>query len=76
MDSEKQKRLEKAGWTVGTSAEFLGLSAEEQQAAEAKSDAERECAMGFLNVLVTDDLMVRMTSENGDSLLRKCVTGL
>jgi len=29
MDKAKQKRLEAAGWTVGTAAEFLGLSDEE-----------------------------------------------
>jgi len=29
MDKAKQKRLEAAGWKVGTAAEFLGLSDEE-----------------------------------------------
>ena len=29
MDTSKRKRLEKAGWKVGTAEEFLNLSAEE-----------------------------------------------
>ena len=29
MDATKKKRLERAGWTVGSAAEFLKLSAEE-----------------------------------------------
>jgi DNA-binding transcriptional regulator YiaG len=29
MDKAKQKRLEAAGWTVGSAADFLGLSEEE-----------------------------------------------
>ena len=29
MDRKKQKRLEKAGWRVGSASEFLGLSAAE-----------------------------------------------
>lgn len=36
MDKKKQKRLEKAGWRVGTAAEFLGMSAAEAQLVEMK----------------------------------------
>ena len=31
MDRKKQKRLEAAGWRVGSATEFLGLSAAEEQ---------------------------------------------
>jgi DNA-binding XRE family transcriptional regulator len=34
MDRAKQKRVEAAGWRVGSAAEFLGLSAEEVQLVE------------------------------------------
>jgi ribosome-binding protein aMBF1 (putative translation factor) len=34
MDARKRKRLEAAGWRVGSAADFLGLSAEEAQLVE------------------------------------------
>lgn len=34
MDRKKQKRLEAAGWQVGSPAEFLGLTSEEEQLVE------------------------------------------
>ena len=40
MDAKKKERLEKAGWTVGTAKEFLGLSDEEAKAIDEKLDAE------------------------------------
>lgn len=36
MKSEKRKRLEKAGWTVGDAADFLQLSTEEARFVELK----------------------------------------
>lgn len=36
MDKSKQTRLEKAGWKVGTTAEFLDLSPQEQRYVELK----------------------------------------
>jgi transcriptional regulator with XRE-family HTH domain len=45
MDLAKRKRLEAAGWTVGSAADFLGLSPEESVYVELKlrlSDALRE----------------------------------
>jgi len=36
MDTAKRKRLEKAGWKVGTASEFLNLSAEEAAYVEVK----------------------------------------
>jgi len=41
MKSEKKKRLEAAGWRVGTASEFLGLSAEETALVELKLDLAR-----------------------------------
>jgi ribosome-binding protein aMBF1 (putative translation factor) len=34
MSAQKRRRLEAAGWTVGSAAEFLGLSAEEAAVVE------------------------------------------
>jgi len=45
MDREKRKRLEAAGWAVGSTAEFLGLPSEEMVYIEVRarlSDALRE----------------------------------
>jgi DNA-binding XRE family transcriptional regulator len=36
MDAGKRKKLERAGWTVGSAEEFLGLSAEEAAFVELK----------------------------------------
>ena len=36
MNSGKKKRLESAGWKVGTASEFLGLSQEEARIVEMK----------------------------------------
>jgi len=44
MDNRKRVRLEKAGWTVGSSEEFLGLSREESAYLELKYNLARELA--------------------------------
>ena len=36
MDARKRRRLEQAGWTAGSTADFLGLSAEEAALVEMK----------------------------------------
>ena len=36
MNAAKRKKLESAGWKIGTAGEFLGLSAEEAQLVEMK----------------------------------------
>ena len=41
MDEAKRKKLEDAGWKVGTVAEFLGLTPEESAEVEARVAAER-----------------------------------
>lgn len=52
MDAKKRKRLEKAGWRVGSAADFLGLSEEETALVEmrlalSQSLKERRLASGF-----------------------------
>lgn len=36
MDSTKRKRLERAGWSVGSASEFLGLTSVEEELVEMK----------------------------------------
>lgn len=36
MNAQKRRRLEKAGWKLGSATEFLGLSAEEEAVVEVK----------------------------------------
>lgn len=57
MDSRKRVRLEKAGWKVGSTEEFLGLSAEESAYLELKHNLARELvekrnALGLSQVAV------------------------
>jgi predicted metal-binding transcription factor (methanogenesis marker protein 9) len=42
MDASKRKRLEKAGWKVGSAQEFLNLSAEEAAYIEVKLNLAKE----------------------------------
>lgn len=41
MNKEKQQRLQNAGWTIGTSADFLKLSKEEEQKIEKRIEEHR-----------------------------------
>jgi ribosome-binding protein aMBF1 (putative translation factor) len=57
MESAKRIRLEKAGWKVGTTKEFLGLSKEEAAYIElkynlAKAFSERRKSLGLSQVAV------------------------
>ena len=57
MDSAKRARLEKAGWTVGTAKDFLGLSPEEAAYIElkfnlAKAFSEKRRSLGLSQVAV------------------------
>jgi len=57
MDSAKRARLEKAGWRVGTTKEFLGLSQEEAAYIElkfnlAKAFSEKRRSLGLSQVAV------------------------
>lgn len=42
MKDAKRVRLERAGWTVGTTAEFLGMSREEEELVELRVALARE----------------------------------
>jgi ribosome-binding protein aMBF1 (putative translation factor) len=55
MKPEKRKRLEAAGWRVGTVSEFLGLTAEEAALIELKLDLAR--------AVKTERLRRRLTQE-------------
>ena len=57
MDSAKRARLEKAGWKVGTTKDFLGLSPEEAAYVEfkfnlAKAFSEKRKSLGLSQVAV------------------------
>jgi ribosome-binding protein aMBF1 (putative translation factor) len=57
MDSAKRARLEKAGWTVGTTKDFLKLSPEEAAYVElkfnlAKAFSEKRKSLGLSQVAV------------------------
>ena len=45
MDAAKRKRLEKAGWKVGTAQEFLDLSPEEAAYVEVKLNLAKQLSM-------------------------------
>jgi len=57
MDSTKRARLEKAGWKIGTTTEFLGLSKEESAYLElkfnlAKAFSQKRKSLGLSQVAV------------------------
>lgn len=61
MKPEKKKRLEAAGWRVGTASEFLALTAEETALVELKLDLAR--------ALKTERSRRRMTQEHLSTLV-------
>lgn len=61
MKTDKKKRLEAAGWRVGTTSEFLGLSAEETALVELKLDLAR--------AVKTERSRRRMTQEQLSQLV-------
>jgi len=61
MDNSKRIRLEKAGWKVGSTEEFLGLSPEESAYLELKSNlarafSEKRKSLGLSQVAVAKKL--------------------
>jgi ribosome-binding protein aMBF1 (putative translation factor) len=64
MDSEKRKRLEKAGWQVGDVDEFLGLTQSELQLVELKLSLSRTVRQLRENLGLTQkELASRMKSS-------------
>lgn len=64
MRPQKRKRLEKAGWRVGSSAEFLGLSAEEAAFVEMKlALADRLRSLRITRKLTQGDVAKRLGSS-------------
>lgn len=75
MEATKQQRLEAAGWKVGTTAEFLGLSEEEAVLVEIKLRLSRKLRERRQQRMTQAELAVRLNSsqprvakaEQGDS---------
>src|SRR5271156_7040068 len=61
MDSRKRKRLESAGWRVGSAAEFLGLNDEETAIVELK--------LGLADAVKENRARRRLTQEQLGKLL-------
>ena len=75
MEVTKQQRLQAAGWKVGTTAEFLGLSEEEAALVEIKLRLSRKLRERRQQRMTQTELAVRLNSsqprvakaEQGDS---------
>jgi DNA-binding XRE family transcriptional regulator len=64
MDRKKQKRLEKAGWRVGSASDFLGLSAAEEELVAMKLSLSAKLKKARENSQITQmDLAKRMGSS-------------
>jgi ribosome-binding protein aMBF1 (putative translation factor) len=64
MDRKKQKRLEAAGWRVGSATEFLGLSAAEEQLVAIKMSLSTRLKKARERSRITQtDLAKRMGSQ-------------
>ena len=68
MKQEKRKRLEAAGWRVGTVSEFLGLSDEEAALIELKLDLAR--------AVKTERIRRHLTQEELGSVLGSSQSGV
>ena len=75
MNGTKQQRLEAAGWKIGTTAEFLGLSDEESALVEIKLSLSRKLRERRQQRMTQAELAARLNSsqprvakaEQGDS---------
>jgi DNA-binding XRE family transcriptional regulator len=61
MESKKRKRLEAAGWRIGSAAEFLGLNDEEATIVELK--------LGLADAVKENRMRHRLTQEQLGKLL-------
>ena len=64
MKLEKKKRLETAGWRVGTVSEFLGLTDEEAALIELKLDLARAVKAERIRRHMTQDELGRMLGSS------------
>ena len=64
MKPEKKKRLEAAGWRVGTVSEFLGLSDEEAVLIELKLDLARAVKAERVHRKLTQDELGRLLESS------------
>jgi len=74
MKPEKKKRLEAAGWRVGTVSEFLGLSDEEAELIELKLDLARAVKAERVRQKLTQDELGRLL-ESSQSRVAKMEAG-
>jgi ribosome-binding protein aMBF1 (putative translation factor) len=74
MKSTKRKRLERSGWRLGDSAEFLGLSAEEQQLLELKMSLGRKLRENRTQQRWTQARLARMV-QSSQSRVAKMESG-
>jgi DNA-binding XRE family transcriptional regulator len=64
MKREKKKRLETAGWRVGTGSEFLGLTDEETALIELKLDLARAVKAERIRRQMTQDELGRLLGSS------------
>jgi len=64
MKPEKRKRLERAGWRVGTVSEFLGLTDEEAALIELKLDLARAVKTERVRRQMTQEELGRMLGSS------------
>ena len=64
MKLEKKKRLETAGWRVGTVSEFLGLTDEETALIELKLDLARAVKAERIRRQITQDELGRLLGSS------------
>ena len=64
MDKAKQKRLESAGWKVGTADEFLNLSPEESAYIELKLQLAKNLQKRRIEKKLTQTAMARMIKSS------------
>ena len=64
MKPEKRKRLEAAGWRVGTASEFLGLTEEEMALIELKLDLARAVKAERLHRKMTQEELSEMLGSS------------
>ena len=64
MDKAKQKRLESAGWKIGTANEFLNLSPEESAYIELKLNLAKNLQKRRIEKKLTQTAMARMIKSS------------
>ena len=74
MEKTKKNRLEKKGWKVGTTKEFLGLSSEESRYIELKLALSAHLKKQRIKQKITQEQLAKMMSSS-QSRVAKMETG-